>query len=66
MDSEEARLLLFFAPGDVEGFFREGGKPARTLEIPPPDEEFLDRETLKAIAGKYGKEFVGPPLPPKD
>jgi mannose-6-phosphate isomerase-like protein (cupin superfamily) len=66
VDSEEARLLLFFAPGGVEGFFREAGKPAGALEIPPPDEEFLDRETVKAIAGKYGQEFVGPPLPPKD
>ena len=66
VDSEEARLLLLFAPAGIEGFFREGGKPARGLEIPPPDEEFLDRETLKAIAGRYGQEFVGPPLPPKD
>ena len=28
VDSDEARLLLFFSPGGVEGFFREGGKPA--------------------------------------
>jgi quercetin dioxygenase-like cupin family protein len=28
VDSEEARLLLFFGPSGVEGFFREGGKPA--------------------------------------
>jgi quercetin dioxygenase-like cupin family protein len=66
VDSAEARLLLFFAPGGVEGFFREAGKPARALEIPPPDEEFRDRETLMAIAGKFGQEFIGPPVPPKD
>jgi mannose-6-phosphate isomerase-like protein (cupin superfamily) len=65
VDSDEARLLLFFAPGGVEGFFRDGGKPARALELPPLDEEFLDRETLASIAAKYGQEFVGPPLPPK-
>ena len=46
--------------------FREAGKPARELEIPPPDEEFHDRETLMAIAGKYGQDFIGPPLPPKE
>lgn len=28
VDSEEARLLLFFGPAGVEGFFREGGKVA--------------------------------------
>src|SRR4051812_36081703 len=28
VDSAEARLLLFFAPAGVEGFFRDGGKPA--------------------------------------
>ena len=30
VDSEEARILLIFGPGGVEGFFREGGKPARS------------------------------------
>src|SRR5438128_3581415 len=64
VDSEEARLLLFFAPGGVEGFFREAGMAARALEIPPSNEEFPNRETLMAIAGKYGQKFVGPPLPP--
>lgn len=66
VDSDEARLLLLFAPGGVEDFFREAGKPARSFTIPPPDEEFRDRETLMAIAGKFGQEFIGPPLPPKD
>src|SRR5207245_5148942 len=27
VDSEEARILLFFGPAGVEGFFRDGGKP---------------------------------------
>ncbi len=65
VDSEEARLLLFFGPAGVEGFFREGGKPARAFALPPPGEEFLDKEALTEIAGRYHQEFVGPPLPPK-
>jgi quercetin dioxygenase-like cupin family protein len=66
VDSAEARLLLFFGPAGVEGFFREGGKPARSLGLPPADEQFLDKQLLKEIAGRYDQEFVGPPLPPKD
>jgi quercetin dioxygenase-like cupin family protein len=66
VDSAEARLLLFFGPAGVEGFFREGGKPARSVGLPPVGEQFLDREALKEIAGRYDQEFVGPPLPPKD
>ncbi len=65
VDSAEARLLLFFGPAGVEGFFRDGGKPAGFLGLPPPDEQFLDRQALKEIASRYDQEFVGPPLPPK-
>src|SRR6266496_2901973 len=66
VDSAEARLLLFFGPAGVEGFFREAGKPAGSLGLPPADEKFLDKEALKEIASRYDQEFVGPPLPPKD
>ncbi|MDP9234081.1 MAG: cupin domain-containing protein [Actinomycetota bacterium] len=66
VDSPEARILLFFGPAGVEGFFREGGKPARSGGLPPPDEQFLDREALMEIASRFDQEFVGPPLPPKD
>ena len=66
VDSAEARLLLFFGPAGAEGFFREGGKPARSLGLPPADEQFLDKQALKEVASRYDQEFVGPPLPPKD
>lgn len=66
VDSAEARLLLIFGPAGVEGFFREGGKPAGSLGLPPPDEQFLDRQALMEIGNRYDQEFVGPPLPPKD
>ena len=65
IDSDEARMLLFFGPGGEEGFFRDGGKLARSRSLPPAGEEFLDREGLMAIGARYGQEFVGPPLPPK-
>jgi quercetin dioxygenase-like cupin family protein len=66
VDSDEARLLLFFGPAGVEGFFRDGGKPAGSYALPPPDEQFLDKEALTEIAGRYHQEFIGPPLPPRD
>ncbi len=66
VDSAEARLLLVFGPAGVEGFFREGGKPAGSPGLPPPDEQFLAKEALKEIASRYDQEFVGPPLPPRD
>ena len=66
VESDEARLLLMFGPGGVEGFFRDGGKPARDRGLPPVGEQFLDKESLKEIGARYSQEFVGPPLPPKD
>jgi quercetin dioxygenase-like cupin family protein len=66
VDSAEARILLFFGPAGVEGFFREAGKAARSPGLPPPGEEFLDKEALTEIASRFHQEFVGPPLPPKD
>ena len=65
VDSAEARLLLFFGPAGVEGFFRDGGKPAGFVGRPPPDEQFLDRQALTEVMGRYSQEVVGPPLPPK-
>ena len=65
VDSAEARLLLFFGPAGIEGFFREAGKPARTRGLPPSGEQFLDKQALTEIASRYAQEFVAPPLPPK-
>ena len=65
VDSPEARLLLLFGPAGIEGFFREGGKPARSRTLPPVTEQFLDKEALKALGARFGQEFVGPPLAPK-
>jgi mannose-6-phosphate isomerase-like protein (cupin superfamily) len=66
VDSEEARIILFFGPAGVEGFFRDAGKPARSRELPPPDEQFLSKEALTEIGARYSQEFIGPPLPAKE
>ena len=66
VDSEEARLLLFFGPAGVEGFFRDVASPARALELPPADEPVPDRETLVGLMAKHGQTLLGPPLPPRD
>ena len=62
VDSAEARMLLIFGPaGNIESFFREGSKPARSFEIPPADEPFIGIETLRDLGAKYGQRHVGPP-----
>ena len=66
VDSDEARLLLFFGPAGVENFFRDVGKPAGSLDLPPAGEQFLDREEIVAIMSRHGQTVIGPPLPPKD
>jgi quercetin dioxygenase-like cupin family protein len=66
VDSEEARILLFFGPGGVEQFFREVATPARSFGLPPSDEPIPDRDALVEIASRHGQTVLGPPLPPKD
>lgn len=66
VDSQEARLLLFFGPAGVEEFFREVGTPARSFGLPPADEPVPDRDTIIEIMSRHGQTVVGPPLPPKD
>lgn len=66
VDSHEARLLLFFGPAGVEGFFREVATPARWFGPPPADEPVPDRDTIIEIMSRHGQTVVGPPLPPKD
>ncbi len=65
VDSDDARLLLFFGPAGVEGFFREVATPARSLSLPPTDEPVPEREALIEIMKRHGQTVLGPPLPPK-
>jgi len=66
VDSHDTRLLLFFGPAGVEGFFREVGTPARSFIMPPADEPVPDRDTIIAIMSRHGQTVLGPPLPAKD
>jgi hypothetical protein len=65
VDSDEARLLLFFGPAGVEGFFREAATPARSFSLPPTEESVPDRDALVAMMSRYDQTVLGPPLPPK-
>jgi mannose-6-phosphate isomerase-like protein (cupin superfamily) len=63
VDSGPARLLFLLSPAGMEGGIREMGEPARSLDIPPPQEEPPDEAEmgrLMAIATKYGGEMLGP------
>jgi quercetin dioxygenase-like cupin family protein len=64
-DSNDARVLLFFGPAGVEGFFREVATPAREFTLPPPDEPVPERPVLIEIMARHGQTVLGPPLPPK-
>jgi quercetin dioxygenase-like cupin family protein len=66
VDSDDARLLLFFGPAGVEQFFREVATPARSFTLPPADEPVPDRETLVEIMSRHRQTILGPPLPPKE
>jgi quercetin dioxygenase-like cupin family protein len=65
VDSESARLLLFFGPAGVERFFREVATPARTFGPPPADEPVPPREALVEIMTRHHQTVLGPPLGPK-
>ena len=67
VDSGPARLLFIFSPAGLEGFIRESSEPARTLDVPPQQEEPPDpaeMEQLAALAARYGGEILGPPPGP--
>jgi mannose-6-phosphate isomerase-like protein (cupin superfamily) len=64
VDSGPARLLFLLSPAGMEGLIREMGEPARTLSIPPPQEEppnEAEMGRLMDIAARYGAEMLGPP-----
>jgi quercetin dioxygenase-like cupin family protein len=64
VDSDDARLLLFFGPAGVEGFFRGVATPARSFGFPPPDEPVPAMEQVIELMTKHGQTVLGPPLPP--
>ncbi|HSK90724.1 MAG TPA: quercetin 2,3-dioxygenase [Euzebyales bacterium] len=62
VDSDDAKLLLFFGPAGVENFFRDVATPARWFGPPPADEPRKDRDTLLELMARHGQTVLGPPL----
>jgi hypothetical protein len=54
------RMLTFGVPGGQEDFFRDAGRPAEDLGLPP--EADLDIAMLKEVAARHNHEIVGPPI----
>ena len=61
MNSDTARVLLFFGPAGVEEFFREAAAYLATVPAGEPP----DPETMGEIAARHGQHNVGPPMPPR-
>jgi quercetin dioxygenase-like cupin family protein len=61
MNSDTARVLLFFGPAGVEEFFREAA--AYVANLPPGVAP--DPKTVGEIAARHGQQNVGPPMLPR-
>lgn len=53
------RMLVFFTPSGVEGFFQTLSRPAEAPTPPPPD--IPDLPKIIQTAGEYGIRLAGPP-----
>src|SRR5215210_8705303 len=64
-ETDVIRMLVLVTPGGFEEFFRppQFSKPARALEIPPPEGP-PDVVAMVAALEQRGVEVVGPPGPP--
>jgi hypothetical protein len=57
--TETAKMLIFFTPSGVEGFFFEVGRPATPGSSPTPMDA-AELERVHSSAPKYGMEFPPP------
>jgi quercetin dioxygenase-like cupin family protein len=55
VESERARGLVAITPAGFEQYFREIGRPAESLELPPP--ETPDIEKIVRTASQFGINF---------
>jgi len=58
VESDEAEFLILFAPGGMEGFFQELGRPAEAMELPAGRVGPPDATRLRALGPTYGIEFA--------
>jgi quercetin dioxygenase-like cupin family protein len=56
VESETARLATLLIPGSCEAFFRNTGRPARSLTLPPSERPDID--TLLTHMREHGIEFL--------
>jgi quercetin dioxygenase-like cupin family protein len=54
------RILIAYAPGGVDQFFKEAGEPAPRREVPPTPTSPPDVERLVAIGARHGLELRAP------
>ncbi|MBK9942365.1 MAG: cupin domain-containing protein [Kouleothrix sp.] len=57
--AEPVRMLVFFTPAGVEGFFQALSRPAEAPTTPPPSPPDLPK--IIQTAGEYGIRLAGPP-----
>ncbi len=59
-ESDDAELLMIFSPAGMEGFFKELGTPAESLELPGGRVGPPDPARLRELGPKYGITFAPP------
>jgi hypothetical protein len=61
IDSEQVRIIVMNTPAGLEEFFKECSVPAPSMTLPPPSElSYTEIQKMRALAPKYGFEFVLP------
>lgn len=56
--SEQIRMHNLCTPAGFEGFFKELGRPAPALVLPPATDQPLDVQRLLEVAAKYGVRIL--------
>jgi quercetin dioxygenase-like cupin family protein len=66
VDSDTSRVVVLSTPAGLDRLFRDGGVPAATPTLPPPDAPGPSPEELDRVFRAHRHDNVGPPLGPND
>jgi quercetin dioxygenase-like cupin family protein len=66
VESETATLVAVYTPAGMDQCFRNGGLPAASATLPPPDAPIRPMAEIEAAMAKYGHHNWGPPMGPDD
>lgn len=55
---EGCRMLFILTPGGLDELIMATSEPAGSRTLPPPPDEALDADRLKAIVARYGCELL--------